>query len=131
MSFTEGTPCDTPLQTAGTCISIKSCDTLLNLLRTQSNNVEVRNYLRRSACGFVGTTPLVCCPRNETPAPSGSGTTESGAEGTPTSTGRAVNQDLLRPPKCGFSNVTTARVVGGIPAKLGKYRASYLFGLWG
>lgn len=116
----DGALCNTPVGSPGVCISIKSCEPLLDVLRAQSGNPEVRNYLRKSACGFLGTVPLVCCPQaqrgltTEQPAPV--------VQTTPPPPAPVVDgtQELLRPPNCGYSNISFPRVVGGIPAKLGK-----------
>ncbi|XP_017787322.1 PREDICTED: venom protease-like isoform X2 [Nicrophorus vespilloides] len=76
----DGSSCITPYQEPGICKSIKQCDDLLNLLRSRSGDPEVRNYLIKSSCGYVGTDPLVCCPkpnyqtRATTQKPSGGGT---------------------------------------------------------
>lgn len=95
---------------------------MVQLLRTQSNNPETRTFLRRSVCGYVGTTPLVCCPlQRSLPVPAAT-TTEQPQVTTAASSSREDRfATLLEPPDCGFGNHTVGRVVGGIPAKLGMF----------
>lgn len=88
----------------------------MQLLRTQSNNLETRTFLRKSVCGYVGTTPLVCCPLQRSLPIGVATTTEQSQVTTATTQDRSA---LLEPPDCGFGNHTVGRVVGGIPAKLG------------
>lgn len=52
--------CLTPNKTAGHCIEIKKCPTLLNLLLDES----AKEFLRSSKCDSDGkdfTNPIVCC----------------------------------------------------------------------
>lgn len=144
--LTEGGRCRTPYLLPGFCINIKKCDSLLRLLRTQSNVSQVRDYLLRSTCGYAGTTPLVCCPqptRDNTNGATGFSTpraetttrstqstvkivpTPPPVEPLPTESRENENRDqfkttLPRDPDCGFSNVSKSRIVGGVNAQLGK-----------
>ncbi|KAJ8971378.1 hypothetical protein NQ317_008967 [Molorchus minor] len=117
----EGTPCYTPRNEYGLCVNIKKCVVLIELLRTQSSNESVRNYLRTSTCGYEGTTPMVCCPQT---TPKGDSNENTSAESTTTKSeddtrqGREKEAVLPISPECGFSNVTNSRVVGGMPAAL-------------
>ncbi|VEN60176.1 unnamed protein product [Callosobruchus maculatus] len=123
----EGTPCATPDQQIGPCVSIYSCEPLLQLLKKRAGDSEARSYLQRSVCGYNRDTPRVCCPEAT------SKNFEDGGGGspnrpkdktipTPTPTSKKETlQELPSPPTCGFSNVTTARVVGGVPAELGQF----------
>ncbi|RZB77536.1 venom protease-like [Asbolus verrucosus] len=116
----EGTPCETPNEEYGTCINIYNCTVLMDLLVTQSNNPRVRTYLRASTCGYLGQTPMVCCPqpktRNVDPIIL-SNTTQNPQSAKETNT--VIT--LPKKPQCGFSNVSNPRIVNGIPAKLGEF----------
>ncbi|XP_065221064.1 venom protease-like [Planococcus citri] len=54
-------PCTDQDNQIGTCIPIRSCPPLLTLLNTRGREPVVRNYLRRSQCGWEKSQPLVCC----------------------------------------------------------------------
>lgn len=138
----EGQYCRTPSNDIGTCINIKSCDSLLQLLVSQSNNPQVRTFLLRSTCGYFGSTPLVCCQRGGRQLPNGNG---NGNQQRPTVATRPPvpivtpstssplvlpsprpNQGtqqitLGRPLECGYSNISSGRIVGGSPAAKGEF----------
>ncbi|KAJ8926807.1 hypothetical protein NQ314_020653 [Rhamnusium bicolor] len=42
----------------------------MQLLLTQSSNPTVKTYLRSSTCGYIGSTPMVCCPQARAKNPS-------------------------------------------------------------
>lgn len=68
----------------------------------------------------MGTVPLVCCPLERSlPIEVASETKETSVNITANPADHSSNL-LLEPPNCGFGNNTVGRVVGGIPAKLGK-----------
>ncbi|CAK9822833.1 CLIP domain-containing serine protease HP8 [Anthophora retusa] len=54
--------CATPNNVAGSCVGIRQCPQLLNLLEAQPLKPEVIDFLRKSQCGFEGNYPRVCCP---------------------------------------------------------------------
>ncbi|XP_011701245.1 PREDICTED: venom protease-like [Wasmannia auropunctata] len=89
--------CRNPQGYVGTCINIKSCTSLFNLLKLNKENPQVLEFLRASICGYEGNDPKVCCPSSKS---------EYGP---------------LYPPECGFSNVIPQRIVGGTPAPLGAW----------
>ncbi|KAK9889211.1 hypothetical protein WA026_004490 [Henosepilachna vigintioctopunctata] len=126
----ENSPCNTPTQEYGTCVSIYQCPQYLTLLRTQSSNPRVVALLRNSVCEYRGNVPIVCCPsvraKNEDfNSNNGIVTDEPYREPQPQPQPQPQpslrNAGLLRKPECGFSNITNSRVVGGVPAKLGEY----------
>lgn len=131
----EGNFCRTPSRDAGVCVNIRDCANLVNLLRTQSNNPDVRNYLVRSTCGYQGTTPMVCCPQNaattsrrptEPPVtdPPTQPPTSPPVSSTETSNGgdnEAVVRTLMGPPHCGVNTMSVSRIVGGVDAQLGDF----------
>lgn len=111
--------CQNPQGQPGTCINIRNCAVLLNLLQTSSQNPQVGNFLRSSVCGFDGGDPLVCCPNNggNTNDSGNSGNNLEGDQGRSEITNTVYGP--LYPPDCGFSNVSLRRIVGGEPAALG------------
>lgn len=52
--------CTTPNGDTGRCISVYSCQTLLNVVRSRDS--EQIRFLRESQCGY-SSNPLVCCGR--------------------------------------------------------------------
>ncbi|XP_071451047.1 venom protease-like [Hetaerina americana] len=121
----ESTTCSTPSDESGTCIVLRTCPPMVNLLRSGQSA-----YLRRAICGYDGLEPKVCCPDSRAgpvAPPSTAPTTTS----TTTTTTTTAPPPLLLPNqgfeeeddavKCGFSNVTHFRVVGGTEAKLGAW----------
>lgn len=122
----DGTPCYTPRQEYGLCINIKNCQVLIDLLRTQNSNPEVRTYLRSSACGYVGKTPMVCCPQitsKSTPTflEEIGNSDNLGDDDSSEGKSNETTATLLSPPDCGYSNVSNPKVVGGIPAAVGEF----------
>jgi len=83
---------------------------LLNLLKSDSQNPQVGNFLRASVCGFEGNDPKVCCPFDG----ENTGDTDN-LQGEITNT----QYGPLYPPYCGYSNATLNKIVNGIPARLG------------
>jgi len=121
-SFDVTDLCQNSRRQLGTCINIRNCSILLNLLQSSSQDPTVGNFLRSSVCGYEGKDPRVCCPSD-----TGDGNTDGIGN-----TDSNVNDDRgrkeimntaygpLYPPDCGSSNVSLRRIVGGQPASLGK-----------
>lgn len=76
------------------------------MLQTQGH--AAADFLRQSVCKYENNNPIVCCPNEESRE----------------DRGILVEYEPLRPPHCGFSNVSHTRVVGGNPAVLGTF---YIF----
>lgn len=54
--------CRTPSGKSGTCINLKICPTLVEILRREKPIPESSlDLLRKSHCGFEGKDPKVCC----------------------------------------------------------------------
>ncbi|XP_023953996.2 venom protease [Bicyclus anynana] len=105
--------CETVGKTPGTCVGITQCEPYLKLLASAGSKPEVKDLLRKSLCGYDGTTPKVCCPR-------ATATTRVVSD-----VGKALKEDtdyifaFPSPPECGISNASFGRIVGGVDAKLG------------
>lgn len=117
--------CQNPQGQLGTCVSIKSCPSLLNLLKSNSQNQQVANFLRASVCGFQGRDPWVCCPSGSDGTGGNTGGTDNGDRGRTGITNTTYGP--LYPPACGFGDAKLRRVVGGEPATLGTNDSC---GLW-
>lgn len=142
LSVAEGESCATPINLPGICINFKACQPLLNILQKQGLTQALTTYLRKSACGYNGRDPLVCCPIVETgrgrqaqtsrpivafpdsPRP----ITEAPTRPTPppteaTTESRIRNRgySLPKAPECGYTNISNTRVVGGVDASLGEF----------
>ncbi|XP_068973443.1 venom protease-like [Bombus flavifrons] len=101
--------CITPDNQEGTCLHFRRCQPLQEILQTQGHTAT--DFLRQSLCRYEGHDPIVCCPNNP----------NKHKRGLLISFETKYKYRALRPPYCGFSNVTHTRVVGGKPAKLGAW----------
>ncbi|XP_034836148.1 venom protease-like [Maniola hyperantus] len=136
--FTQFVPedqCETVDNTLGTCLNIKLCDPYLKVLENFGSRPEVQTFLRKTTCGFEGTTPKVCCPRqflqpittNPLQPPTTSNplqpATVTLAPGRSLAKSLPTDDDYISafpsPPECGISNASFGRIVGGVDAKLG------------
>lgn len=97
--------CTTPNNQTGKCLGIRVCKPLLEMLQTQDQAAV--DFLRRSVCKYENNNPIVCCPNEQ--SREDRGILEENEYGP------------LRPPQCGFSNISHTRVVGGKPAELGTF----------
>lgn len=97
--------CTTPNNQTGKCLGIRVCKPLLEMLQTQGQAAV--DFLRRSVCKYENNNPIVCCPNEQ--SREDRGILEENEYGP------------LRPPQCGFSNISHTRVVGGKPAELGTF----------
>lgn len=96
-----GDTCNTPRGERGTCLPIRECPSLVDMLRTGAQNSDVTNYLRQNICGYEGRDPIVCCPQTNS---SSTGTT------------------LPSPDVCGKLGAEIKKIVGGSDADLGLFR---------
>ncbi|CAH1389349.1 unnamed protein product [Nezara viridula] len=96
-----GPSCVTPDRIQGICVNIRSCPTLLNLLKNSHSEPGVKDFLRSSKCN-PDVPSEVCCKME-----------------------RQESQDyptLMSPPECGKTYVNQQpRIVGGQPAELGAW----------
>ncbi|XP_015591055.1 melanization protease 1 isoform X2 [Cephus cinctus] len=106
--------CTTPKYKPGTCINIKECEALINILKqARPLPQDSLDLLRRSQCGFEGKDPKVCCETEiSTPV-----TTEQTVEERPTvipdppDVTKHPNLRLLNNDICG--PVTQQKIFGG------------------
>ncbi|XP_011167330.1 venom protease [Solenopsis invicta] len=113
--------CQNPQGQLGICVNIRECPLLFNLLKENSGDPQVGNFLRASVCGYQGRDPMVCCPSSNNGGNTGG--TDNGLEG---DRGRKEIANTpygpLYPPDCGLSNATHfRRIVNGEPALLGTW----------
>lgn len=54
-----------PSNQAGICLPLKRCPNLNKLANRKHSSLADRNFLRRSLCGHIGRTPLVCCSQQK------------------------------------------------------------------
>lgn len=91
--------CTTPNGVPGNCITIRSCPSLLPLLKKAAQDPELASFLRKSKCGGYAE---VCCPRE-----------------TKTQSDQASGQLVEG---CGRTAASQHnKVVGGVPADLGAW----------
>lgn len=123
MLLFSSTECNTPNYEKGVCIDIKRCPKLLTLLENQRQVPSVLVFLKKSFCGFEGKSTKVCCPLENNVAP-----VAPIAPAPPVMPTNVINNigttnhgEAKLPPqsKCGITNVTRSRIVGGVPAELG------------
>lgn len=55
--------CVDPNRKTGVCVGIRSCNSIVTLLRSRMSGKE-RTFLRQSQCGWEGNYPKVCCADN-------------------------------------------------------------------
>ncbi|CAH0760477.1 unnamed protein product [Diatraea saccharalis] len=115
--------CQTVDNEVGSCITVLQCPLYMQMLQFARNNATAGQMLKRAHCGFEGTVPKVCCPRQATatttsPKPSSNDRRESGD----------FVEALLEPPVCGMSNGSFGKVVGGDNATLGDFPWMALLG---
>ncbi|CAB3225806.1 unnamed protein product [Arctia plantaginis] len=55
--------CTTSEGRSGRCKSIFNCEQMLEIAKKR--NKDAQDLLRQSHCGFLGTTPKVCCPEQD------------------------------------------------------------------
>lgn len=112
INFDTNNGCRTPRNEPGSCVNIKGCPPLLELLKTMRRDPAVVDYLRRSLCGYEGNDPKVCCFQDN-----GGG---GGDNVINPGVSQAASGKFPGPEICGKSDVLHIRVVGGQPAKLGE-----------
>ncbi|KAJ8673963.1 hypothetical protein QAD02_005225 [Eretmocerus hayati] len=89
--------CSTPERRQGTCINIKQCPKLIQLLQIPLTN-ENRQYLLSSQCGFDGNVPKVCCEdRVQNQFPTQRPTQRPNQWTTPWTTQRVTQRSTERP----------------------------------
>ncbi|XP_055323303.1 serine protease easter-like [Sitodiplosis mosellana] len=57
--------CWMPNNRKGLCLPLKDCSALNVLANKKRLRIADRLFLKRSLCGHIGLTPLVCCPKAE------------------------------------------------------------------
>lgn len=136
------TECETPNYEKGVCIDIKRCPKLLTLLENQRQVPSVLVFLKKSFCGFEGRSTKVCCALENNAEPVAPvETTVPKVPAVPVepsgpivpaapvpkpnimnNVGTTNNGEAKLPlqSRCGITNVTRSRIVGGTPAELGK-----------
>jgi len=126
--FTGGfDSCRTPDDTEGICTVLLQCPSMYSLLEVPSP--FLLNYLRRSICGYQGFDPKVCCPDfaggntdvsfvfgNTSPKPPSPPKPPSRPPSRPSSGGKPH-----LPARCGLTNATDLRIVGGEEAPPGAW----------
>ncbi|XP_065221065.1 venom protease-like [Planococcus citri] len=131
--------CTTPDNQSGTCINIRNCPNLYQLLTTRGREPAVANYLRRSQCGMEYNWPKVCCNFNSanaspvpvapvTPTPTRPPVTPSPTPVTPAPTSATQRTTKIRgnptTPNyalCGRSTRKEEKITGGRNATLGDW----------
>lgn len=114
----EESACYTSKKESGTCINIKKCPYMIQLLVTHRTDPKTLEYLRGSTCGFDGNDPMVCCPQLDKVDAGDRNNMNNGQN----------NPILPTKPTCGLSNVTNSRVVGGVPASLNEFPFMVILG---
>uniref|UniRef100_A0A8D8XXR3 CLIP domain-containing serine protease n=1 Tax=Cacopsylla melanoneura TaxID=428564 RepID=A0A8D8XXR3_9HEMI len=116
--------CSTPRNEIGTCIGIRECRYLYDLLERERNNPAAKRYVQNSHCGVEGRLPKVCCPQSSLNGGWG------GQPSTrPTTTRRPPNNrnNLGKFPdpfnnECGTVAFNSSkRIVGGTPSERGQW----------
>ncbi|KAL1461560.1 hypothetical protein WDU94_013445 [Cyamophila willieti] len=117
--------CSTPRNEIGTCIGIRQCRYLYDLLQRERNNPAATRYVQNSHCGVEGRLPKVCCPQSSlTGGWGGQPTTRP----PPATTRRPSNRNTLGKfpdpynNECGIVAFNSSkRIVGGTPSEKGQW----------
>lgn len=56
-----------PSNRKGLCLPLKDCPNLMELAKKKHLSTANRQFLKRSSCGHIGRTPLVCCAQQQKP----------------------------------------------------------------
>lgn len=54
-----------PSNKKGLCLPLKDCPSLKELASKKYLSMADRQFLKRSSCGHIGRTPLVCCAKQQ------------------------------------------------------------------
>ncbi|XP_020711472.2 CLIP domain-containing serine protease HP8-like isoform X1 [Athalia rosae] len=106
--------CITTSRTQGSCIVLNECNALLNLLKgPRPLPPSILDTLKRSHCGFDGSTPKVCCPQVQQvpPTPPTQYTDDPTNVQPPPDVTNHPNLRLLDHDKCG--PITESKIFGG------------------
>lgn len=52
----------------GSCLPLNQCPPLLKIAKKRKVTIAERGFLKRSRCGYIGISPLVCCIRIDSSA---------------------------------------------------------------
>ncbi|XP_050495466.1 venom serine protease Bi-VSP-like [Bombus huntii] len=100
--------CTTPDNQEGRCLDYRKCKPLQEIWQIQYRTAT--DFYRRSVCRYQGNVTIVCCPN------------DPNKEKREILIKTVYKYKALRPPYCGFSNVSHTRVVvDGKPAELGTF----------
>ncbi|XP_054011033.1 transmembrane protease serine 9-like [Hylaeus anthracinus] len=103
--------CITPENKSGQCITVRSCQRVIDILQQQRPlSRETLNYLNSLSCGFEGNDPKVCCEL-QTPSVPGTQTSEPTAVLDPPDVTNHPNLRLLNNDECGPA--TASKIIGG------------------
>ncbi|XP_050494653.1 venom serine protease Bi-VSP-like isoform X1 [Bombus huntii] len=99
--------CTTPDNQEGRCLDYRKCKPLQEIWQIQYRTAT--DFYRRSVCRYQVNVTIVCCPN------------DPNKEKREILIKTVYKYKALRPPYCGFSNVSHTRVVDGKPAELGTF----------
>ncbi|KAK9509067.1 hypothetical protein O3M35_006466 [Rhynocoris fuscipes] len=108
--------CTTPDGVSGSCLNIKQCPPLLELLKKSKTIPGAADFLKRSLCRYDNSDPVVCCPQQSSRFP-------EDRPRNPTNTGIVADEfpQFPSPPYCGAKGNGEIRIVGGMLASLGDF----------
>ncbi|XP_017144468.1 melanization protease 1 [Drosophila miranda] len=105
--------CTTPDENSGTCINLKECGYLYELVQRGTVSTETRQFLQNSQCGYRSGQVLICCANNRRLNQQPVWGNQNPRPQQPPTPARVPTSSLLpQPPNCGenFGD----RVVGGV-----------------
>lgn len=115
--------CYTPNAEPGTCIKIKECPSILNILKRK--NPQDIEFVKKSKCGRDNGTPNVCCPEASNPNLLVNRISVSQVE-------QHRNYGKINALDCGV--ITDEKIVGGNKTRIGEFPwmalISYRTGGW-
>lgn len=116
--------CSTPRNEIGTCIGIRQCRYLYDLLEREKNNPRAVQYVRNSHCGVEGRLPKVCCPQYTLTLSQQVPATTTTARTFPQNNRNGAFSKLPSAERgeCGVNAFDSSkRIVGGTPSEKGQW----------
>ncbi|XP_011312402.1 serine protease easter-like [Fopius arisanus] len=114
-SLSQSSPdaCRNPNGDVGSCINIRQCTALMNILQSRPLDPQNVRFLQESRCGFEGRDPKVCCVgQHQSVGP------DSDQNGETNNGSIASRADLL-PDDCGRD--LSLRILGGERAEIDEF----------
>ncbi|XP_063985537.1 CLIP domain-containing serine protease HP8-like [Diachasmimorpha longicaudata] len=106
--------CRNPNGIIGTCINIRQCPSLLNILQYENSDPQKIKFLQNSICGYEGKDPKLCCVDQQLPTP-----TLAPDPNDNNNNGNIASRSDLLPENCGPD--LQLKIVGGVQVRIDEF----------